>query len=416
MASIKAGIVTSNRRKDGTYAVIIRVTHKGKSRRLPTTLSCTAGDITRSGKIKNPTILDKADALVGQLRGAISSISPFDLELRDVDWLVSRIKSELSVKNFRLDFFEYADAFLQGKSEPTRAIYESTLNAFARYLGQRHIDINDIRKQMILDFIDDIERSKKMHGTRNGARITCKDKVPHTMAKLHIGRLSHIFKSAKDRYNDDDAECLAIPRSPFNGIVLAATAHHGQPNVGVDVMQRIIAAHPKSPAMRQVLDLFVISFGTMGANLADIYSAKQFNGEWWIYNRRKTSRRRADHAEMRVKIPEVLAPFIERLKGNGEWWLNSLHESTQSALNQRVNSYLSKWCASEGLQPFTLYAARHTWASLARTECGIDKATIDDCLCHKGDYQLADIYSEKAWALMQSANEQVLGLFDWSGR
>ena len=61
---------------------------------------------------------------------------------------------------------------------------------------------------------------------------------------------------------------------------------------------------------------------------------------------------------------------------------------------------------------FTFYAARHTWASLARKE-GVDKATIDDALGHKGSFQIADIYAEKAWELIQEANEKVLALFEW---
>ena len=71
-----------------------------------------------------------------------------------------------------------------------------------------------------------------------------------------------------------------------------------------------------------------------------------------------------------------------------------------------------KWCEDNGVEVFTFYAARHTWASLARKE-GIDKSTIDDCLGHRGSYQAADIYAEKAWELMQEANGKVLGLFTW---
>ena len=60
----------------------------------------------------------------------------------------------------------------------------------------------------------------------------------------------------------------------------------------------------------------------------------------------------------------------------------------------------------------TFYAARHTWASLARKE-GVDKSTIDDCLGHKGQFQAADIYAERAWDLIQEANQIVLELFTW---
>jgi hypothetical protein len=45
----------------------------------------------------------------------------------------------------------------------------------------------------------------------------------------------------------------------------------------------------------------------------------------------------------------------------------------------------------------------------------VEKATIDDCLCHKGDFAVADIYAERAWHLMAAANDKVLRLFRWPG-
>ena len=77
-----------------------------------------------------------------------------------------------------------------------------------------------------------------------------------------------------------------------------------------------------------------------------------------------------------------------------------------------MNRCLRKWCEDNDVEVFTFYAARHTWASLARKE-GVDKATIDDALGHKGSFQIADIYAEKAWGLIQEANEKVLALFEW---
>ena len=78
----------------------------------------------------------------------------------------------------------------------------------------------------------------------------------------------------------------------------------------------------------------------------------------------------------------------------------------------KVNDALKWWCEDNDVQPFTFYAARHTWASLAR-KAGVEKATIDECLCHKGDFTLTDIYAERSWDLMTEANRKVLDLFTW---
>ena len=97
-------------------------------------------------------------------------------------------------------------------------------------------------------------------------------------------------------------------------------------------------------------------------------------------------------------------------------WLPALHTFAKSSdlCTQRINNHLRRWAEREGIEPFTFYAARKTWASLAR-RAGVEKATIDECLCHIGDFPVADIYIERDWGLLNEANRKVLALFDWDG-
>ena len=415
MITFKAIIIPGNRRKDGTYPVNIRVTFKGKTRRLPTTLSVTLGDLTRTLKIKNATILNKTDALIAQMRDAVKDISPFDLEGQDVDWVVRHIKDSLSQEEFRLDFFEWSDRYILTKSESTRRAYTCALNSFARFLGERRIDINAISRGILLDWMDEVDNLPKMHYDRKEKAVVASKvaKIPRGASTRHLVKLEHLFNAAKDKYNDEDAGRILIPRSPFSKIAKIYPVSNGQGNLGQDLMQRIISWQTDSRVMRTALDVFIVSFGLMGANMADLYYAKPFKEEW-IYNRQKTSTRRQDRAEMRVRIPGQLRPYLERLQGKGGWWLNELHTfaSNKDFATQRVNRCLKRWCEENDVEPFTFYAARHTWATLARKK-GVDKSTVDDCLGHKGSFQVADIYAEKAWDLMQEANAKVLELFTW---
>ena len=415
MITFKAIIIPGNKRKDGTYPVNIRVTFKGKVRRLATTLVCTPGDLTRTLKIKNATILNKSDALIARMRDAVKDISPFDLDTQDVDWVVRHIKDSLSQEDFHLDFFEWADKFVLTKAETTRRAYTCALNTFERFLGKRSIDINDISRSLLLDFMDRVDNEKKMHyNCKTGQMEETKvDKIPKGASTRHLSKLEHIFDAAKEKYNDEDAGRILIPRSPFSKITKVFPVSNGQSNLGQELMQRIISCQVDNEVMRTALDLFIVSFGLMGVNMADLYYAKPVQEEW-VYNRQKTASRRADHAEMRVAIPGQLQPYLERLKGKGGWWLNRLHEfaSSKDFATARVNRCLRKWCEQNGVEVFTFYAARHTWASLARKE-GVDKATVDDALGHRGTFQVADIYAEKAWNLIRDANQKVLELFTW---
>lgn len=416
MITFKAIVIPGNRRKDGTYPVVIRVTFKGKSRRLATTLVCRPADLTRTLKIKDATILNKADALIARMRDAVKDISPFDLEDREVDYVVQRIKDSLTGEDFRLDFFAFAETYIATKAPTTRSAYISALNALKRHLNGRELDINDITRQLLLEFMEAVDREPRMHfDPKTGETVPSRvaKKIPLAASSRHIAKLEHIFTAARERFNDEDADRILIPKNPFARITKVRPPSQGQGNLGQELMQRIISAQVDSAPMRIALDVFILSFGLMGANMADLYNAKPFTGDW-VYNRQKTRTRRADRALMRVAIPEELGGVISRLRGRGGWWLNELHRfaSTKDFATARVNRCLKQWCEENGVDPFTLYAARHTWASLARKE-GIDKSTIDDCLGHIGDYRTTDIYAEKAWDLIQEANRKVLSIFEW---
>lgn len=415
MITFKAIIIPGNRRKDGTYPVNIRVTFKGKTRRLPTTLVCTSGDLTRTLKIKNATLLNKSDALIARMRDAVKDLSPFDLEQQDVDWVVRHIKDSLTQKDFHLDFFEWSDRYIMTKTETTRRAYSCALNTLERFLGKRSLDINSISRSLLMEFMEMVDNEPRMHyDTKTGEIVRSRaNKIPRAASSRHLAKLEHLFNAAKEKYNDEDSGRILIPRSPFSKITKVYPVSNGQSNLGQELMQRIISSQVDNDVMRTALDMFIVSFGLMGANMADLYYAKPVQEEW-VYNRQKTSSRRADRAEMRVAIPDQLKPYLDRLKGKGGWWLNRLHEfaSSKDFATARVNRCLKKWCEDNEVEVFTFYAARHTWASLARKE-GVDKSTIDDALGHKGSFQVADIYAEKAWGLMQEANRKVLDLFTW---
>ena len=417
MITFKAIIIPNNRRKDGTYPVKIRVTFKGVSRRLPTTLVCKSTDLTRGNRIKNADILSKSDELINRMRGAVKDISPFDLDARDVDWVVSKIKDRLTEANFHLDFFEWCDRYILSKSKPTQGAYAAALNTLERFLGRRNLDINDITRLMLLDFVDYVDNEPKMRkDPKTGVYSACRtEKIPKAASSRHLMKLQHMFNAAKDRYNDEDTDRIVIPKSPFDKIIKVFPPSQGQKNLGKELMQKIISYQTSDLSIRHALDIFIVSFGLMGANMADLYSATPV-ADLWVYNRQKTRTRRADKAEMRVDIPSVLHPYIQRLQveDNKGWWLPVLHEMgrTTDYCTGKVNNYLKRWCSENGVPAFTFYAARHTWASLAR-KAGVEKATIDECLVHKGTFDVTDIYAERSWELMQEANRKVLAMFEW---
>ena len=403
MITVKPIVILSNRRRDGTYLVVLRVYFAGKVRRIPTSIVCRSGDLTRSGRIKSQAVLDSANAVAGRMLEAVSCYTEAELTGKDVDWVVSRMNCADRLHTFALDFFSFADEYLAGKRASSRCQYITALNTFALFLGRRSIDINDITKPILTDFVSWM--GDKAFCFQSGAISPSKRvRVPNGAESRHIAKLRHIYEKAKERYNDEDDGAILIPRSPFSGIKIKTPPSRGQKSLGVELMQRLIDARYPAGRVRTSLDLFVLSFALMGANLADLYEAGQI-GAVWNYRRKKVRERRADGAEMRVTVPECVADRLESLA--------VLQDRNPAYITEMVNRGLSRWCKDEGVPRFTFGAARHTFATLARYKAGIEKATVDECLCHIGDFKITDIYLERDWDLLNQANRKVLALFEW---
>lgn len=88
---------------------------------------------------------------------------------------------------------------------------------------------------------------------------------------------------------------------------------------------------------------------------------------------------------------------------------------------KRSNKGLKDVGEAIGVDGLTFYAARHSWATIARTPreeggAGLDKYVIHEALNHVDtSMKVTDIYLVKNWRVIFDANKAVMNLFDWSG-
>ena len=369
---------------------------------------CRPSDLTRGGKVKSAEVLESVNGVIARMRVALSDVTAADLSGRDVDWVVERINRADMMRNFKLDFFAFSEGVLAEKSPGARCQYVTALNVFAEFLGKREMDVNSITRKMLQEFIEWL-RPRTFQTCNKRLSPAKRTRIPNGAESRHIARLAHLYNKAKDRYNDEDSGLILIPRNPFKGMGIKHPPSMGQKSLGVELMQRVIDGTHTLQTVRTALDLFVLSFALMGANLADLYEAsvkKLRECGVWEYQRRKTRRRRADGAHMRVNVPKEIYGRLDALDR-----LRTMAGKPEYA-TAKVNKGLARWCADNDIPVFTFYAARHSWATIAR-KAGVEKATVDECLCHVGDYRLTDIYAERSWELMDAANARVLELFRW---
>lgn len=64
-----------------------------------------------------------------------------------------------------------------------------------------------------------------------------------------------------------------------------------------------------------------------------------------------------------------------------------------------------------GVDDLEFYAARHSWATIANNDAGIDKYTVHSALNHVDEsMRVTDIYIRRSWDNIDKANRAVLDL------
>ena len=411
MATFKTEIRKHQQRADGSYNVKLRITHKRRSRWIPTNIDVTADDLTTRGdKIKTRAVLDRCEDLLRRVRADVARLSPFALEEMSVEQVAEWIRKEERGEGWRLDFFEWGRECVAGMSEGARGHYTRALHALARYLGRDTLDINELRAMDIRGFGAYLDTEPK-------ARTSVPKKVGG-VSRTYISALSRLHTLARNCFNDPDAERQLIPRNPFDGYrpAPAPKIRGGQTSLGIEGIQALIDARPEDRRERQAVALFLISFCLMGANLADLYDAPPVSGDTWIYRRRKVVERKGADAEIRVRVPDCVRPLLAEFPDpTARRWLGLwAWSASRDAATQKVNIYLRRWQARAGMRDFTFYAARHSWGTLAHGRAGFNRDTVDEAMGHNGNLDLADIYIEKDWDMLNRINAGTLALFDWS--
>ena len=403
---------------DGSYNVKIRVTYKRSSRFLSTTITAPSKDVDKTGALKGES-LARGWALIKKFQGYLNDLDFFLAESMTVDEVVAYLRKKGTNRRFRLDFFEFAgQEVLPAMTPGTAAAYQTALNSFSRYLNSSRLDINDITKTMLMDFARHVDAEPKIIKDKNGPRESTVAKRKGYSSALYLGKLRVIYKAAAKRYNDSDSDILLIPRNPFADLNMTAKGDVAHIAQEPEVIQKLIDySGPCRPNTRRAIDAYLISFALMGINTKDLFECAPAKKGVIVYYRAKTRKRRRDKAEHHVKIDPRIQRLIEKYKDpTGKRQFNFyLNYKSEMAMNKAIRYSLHSLAKQLGVEPFSINAARHTWATIARSKrCGIDKATVDDCLVHMGDHKLADVYAEKDWQIFWDVNEKVLNIFNWS--
>ena len=395
MATFKPTIFKDRQRADKTWNVLIRFTHNRKTRYISTTMYVSKKDLTASYKIKNQQILDRCDELVKEYRKRISGLY---LEVNDVgiDRIMEVMKSNKNDQQ-GIDFIAFSRKWcddhqnLKGVKN-----YRSAINSFCAFFGREHVLCSEVTVKSMKafeEFLDGKERAKS----------------------LYTSKIARLFNEAREHYNDEDNGIIRIKHSlqkykpaPMNVAEKRALA--------IEQVRAIFAlpycneTHNGKQCRRDfALDCFKLSFCLMGMNSADLYNAVEYDGECIIYNRTKTKDRRNDKAKMVVQVHPIIRSLVDKYKGKDRVF--NFHErfSSMGDFNRSVNIGLKMIGKELGIDNLQFYAARHSMATIAANEAGIDRWTVNLMLNHTDQsMRVTELYIKRDFAPINEANFRLM--------
>ena len=415
MLTIKAEIKKSELKVDGTYNVKIRFTLDRKVKRLSTNLFITSKDLTKSLKFKEDTSIKRAiDGLVLYYREQCFKLQ-LDQNHYSLDEIIEFLNGEQE-KQQTIDFIKFSREWIASTTIKGAPNYTTAINALVRFVGKEELDINLITLDFLESFKAFLNKERKIRTKRlmqQGKRIPSNRSL-----SLYLISIKKLFNEAKKKYNKKEKNLILIPNSPFMELEIPKQEATRKRAISADIIKKLWKlpykdmkkGYKSTCRYNLAKDCFILSFCLMGINSADLYNATEMEGNTIVYNRTKTKDRRLDKAQMKVDIPRLVLPLVEKYKDKTGKRLFNFYQyyADEKGFNKAINYGLKEIGTILEIDDLEYYAARHSWATIALNKVGIDKYIVHAALNHIDDaMKVTDIYIERDFVNENKANTKV---------
>ena len=413
MATLKAVVLKHQLREDGTYNIKIRVTHERQTAYIATEHYIAAKKVSADcKKIKDNFILAAVELEIARLRKEISrqGAKIYAFTAKALAEHLDAYRKPGSGEN--IDFFAYSEKKIERMRaegrESTASMYQSSINNLRDWLKRDFLDF----KEITVKFLRDYE-----------SHLRSLDKIGGRGLEANLAAIRGIFNFARAEYNDDETDEILIPNYPFVKYKIPRPGEPEQRSVTPEAFNRIRSYvyekkskferkdQPSRPELAR--DVFLLSFFLVGMNSKDLYElrADQISEGRITYQRSKTKNRRSDKAEISIKITPEAAVLMDRYEDRtGERAFDFYSRySSPATFNAGVNKGLKEVGKICGIQDLEFYAARHTWATIARNDCNISVDDISLALNHTDiDRRVTFKYIRKDFSRIDVANQKVI--------
>ena len=205
----------------------------------------------------------------------------------------------------------------------------------------------------------------------------------------------------------------ALPGNLFDN-VYTGKARTRKRALPIEDIRKIVAVEPKSMKERLARDMFVFSFITRGMAPIDMALLRKDNivAGRLVYRRHKTGR------AISMEWVDEMREIADRYERSGSDYLFPLISSDDGAEgwkqfkrgSQVINYHLRRLGKRLDLpMPLTLYVARHSWATVAKSS-GIPTALISDAMGHSSERMTQVYLGSIDVGRIDNANRQIVDI------
>lgn len=326
MASISATILKHHKKQNGLWNVKIRISQKGKSVYVDTSITAKKEDLDTKLRLKKIFIDKYLGVELNRLRDCINALG-----IRVDSMSADQIKSMLIQKGETMDFFtffeDYSKAFA-GKPN-TLIKRRSSVARLREFVGTDTLSPLEIKTRFLSDFQEFLKSPLRKDTVARGGRSN--RTVVNILADIQI-----IFNMMRDRYNDEDTGEIRIPNDPFRKLIKVLPKKSINKNLTVNQIRAIRDLELEVEADIISRDLFMLSFYLCGVNAVDLMgNLTDENIVRFNYKRSKTSGSRSDEAFISVKVPNEAKNLVIKYAG----YIQRRYKSSKSLNNRLSDSF-----------------------------------------------------------------------------
>lgn len=413
MATISWVIMKHHKKADGTFNPKIRIIHNRSVAYLPTQIFTPLVRFKRGEATGTPTdgnIIDSLNDRVKELRNVLNTHADIIDCCENAKSVVSFLEKKMN-ESKNLDFLIFAASYVDGmKNNGGKVTASCVLSNLRNYVGGDILPVRILTSAFLRDFEAWLGTPRQV--TING-KLRLRQPLRDSSIQTYMNVLQTIYNRMLQTYNDYETGDIVITKNPFVKYSPKRNIIYKKKAVDAAVIRMIANYQPPNPGSRSrefARDMFILSFCLAGMNLADLLTCDNYSSGRLEYCRMKTKNKKKDRAFISLPVPPEAQQVFDKYRDPEGKRVFDLYKTFDTMLDahQCIGYGMKAMCKDLGIEPITFYAARHSFATIARNDCSVSMEDVALCLTHRSGFNMTDTYVKPDFSRVDQVIRKVM--------